>query len=321
MRSLRAIVLVGTALTLVLIIAPTASASIEVGDECAGNEASGAFTLVPETHASGGALPLAAPSSGVVTAWKVNSTHSSPVSESMGDFRPLEVGKFQLIGESNEETVNPGTNVFPARIPVQAGDRLGLLPVGEESPLFCLTSDSGDRTWSLPGSVGLGAPHLFAAGVEVRVPLVSVIEPDRDGDGYGDETQDKCPQSAAYQGECPRVVLDLFPIVGKQLVTLLVTSNLPTSVSVSEAARRLGVPIRAGIYPHRYAAEKSVVPGEITRFKFHFYKQLRSQLKSLSPRQSMTLRFLVSAPNLVGSRTTETVRLKVRGQAKSPHKR
>jgi hypothetical protein len=30
-----------------------------------------------------------------------------------------------------------------------------------------------------------------------------VIEPDADGDHFGDETQDKCPSNPAAQGTCP----------------------------------------------------------------------------------------------------------------------
>ena len=35
---------------------------------------------------------------------------------------------------------------------------------------------------------------------------MATVEDDRDGDGYGDETQDKCPTNPALQTECPPVV-------------------------------------------------------------------------------------------------------------------
>jgi hypothetical protein len=312
------------ALTLAAVAAPAASASIEVGDECAANEASGTFTEVPESRASNGRLPLTAPTSGVVTAWKVNSALSEPVTEWMAAFRSTgQEGTFQVIGQSDEETANQGLNVYPARIPVQAGDRFGLVGVGNESPLFCLTGNNEDHTWSLPYSVGPGSTHVFAAGVQVRVPLVAVIEPDRDGDGYGDETQDKCPQSAAYQGECPRVSLGIFPILGKDSVTLLVTSNLATGVRVSQVTKgrslRGGIRVGAGRYPT--PVTMPAAPGTITRFRFHFYKPMREKLKALSPHKSVLLKFTVSAPNLVGSPTSETVLVKVHGQKKPPGKR
>ena len=69
MRSLRAVALVGTVLAIALIGAPAASAAIEVGDDCVGNAAGGPYSAGPGgACSSGGPLPLAAPTGGVVTA-------------------------------------------------------------------------------------------------------------------------------------------------------------------------------------------------------------------------------------------------------------
>jgi len=329
MRSLRAVALVGMVLALVLVTAPGASAATEVGDECAGNSASGTYTLVPEAHASGGALPLAAPSSGVVTTWKVNSAYPTPILEAMGVFRPIDAGKFELVGESDEATVNPGTNVFATRLSVQAGDRLGLLPVEEESPLYCATSDSGDHTWSRPGSIGIGAPHVFSAGVDVRVPLISTIEPDRDGDGYGDETQDKCPQSAVYQGPCPTISLDSFPIVLKRSVLLLVSAGESSEVQVfgqvgwrprhkggalASKTPKPGGTVNKGVIVGLSGGTTLVKPGETTPFNVKLPKSVLRHLSQIPPKQVVKGTITARTTDLAGRTVDHTITIRLHGR-------
>lgn len=330
MRSLRAVALVGTILTLALGAVPAASASTEVGDECTGNESSGTFTLVPEAHASGGALPLAAPGDGVVTAWKVNSAYPNPVPEAMGAFRPLETGKFQLVGEGTEETVNPGANTFSTRVPIHAGDRLGLLPIGTESPLYCLTNDNGDHTWSLPGSVGMSAPHVFAAGVKVRVPLVSVIEPDRDGDGYGDETQDGCPQSAAFHGSCPTISLDTFPVVLKRSILVLVGASETSSVQVfgqvgwkprhkggalaTKTPDKPGDHISTGVIVGLSGGTTLVKSGEVTPYNVKLPKSVIRHLSDISPKQVVKGTITARTTDLAGRVTEHTITIRLHGR-------
>ena len=329
MRSLRAIALVGAVLAIALIGASSASAATEVGDECAGDTAGEPFTLVPESHVPSGPLPLAVPSGGVVTAWKVNSTYPSPVPEVMAAFRPVDTGKFQVTGESVEESVDPGLNVFPARIPVQQGDRIGLVPVGDESPLYCATTESGDHTWSLRGSVGVGSTHQFAAGVFVRVPLVSVIEPDRDGDGYGDETQDGCPQSAAYHGPCPTITLDAFPIVLKRSVLILVSASEASSVQVfgqvGWKARHKGGALASktpnpgshksvGVIVGLSGGSETVQPGEIASFNVKLPKSVKRQLAQTPRGKSLKGTITAQTTDLAGRLAEHTITIRLPGQ-------
>lgn len=331
MRSLRAVALVGTVLALALVAVPGASASIEVGDECAGDTAGEPFTLVPESHVPSGPLLLAAPSGGVVTAWKVRSDYPDPVPEAMAAFRPVDTGKFQVVGESAEESAGPGLNVFHTRIPVQAGDRLGLVPVGDESPLYCATAETGDHTWSLRGSVGLGGTHQFAAGVFVRVPLVSVIEPDRDGDGYGDETQDGCPQSAAYQGSCPTISLDAFPIVLKRSVLVLVSASSESSVEVFGQVglrrRHKGGALASktrkpdtkspGVIVGISGGDQTVKPGEVARFNVQLPKSVKRQLNQTPPSVSLKGTITARTTDLAGRVTDRTIAIRLHGRART----
>jgi len=330
MRSLRAVALVGTVSALVLFGAPGASAAIEVGDECVGNVASEPFTLVPESHIPSGPLPLAAPSSGVVTTWKVKSEYPDPVPEAMGAFRPVGTGKFQLVGESNEESAAIGTSDFTTRIPVQAGDRLGLVPAGAESPLICETTETADHTWSFRGAVGPGSTHQFAAGVFVRVPLVAVIEPDKDGDGYGDETQDKCPQSAAYQGSCPTITLDSFPIVLKRSILVLVAASESSDVQVfgqvgwrprhkggalaSKTGHKPGDHVSTGVTVGLSGGTTLVKPGETTPFNVKLPKSVLRHLSHISPKQVVKGTITARTADLAGRTVDQTITIRLHGR-------
>jgi hypothetical protein len=329
MRSLRAVALIGAVLATALIGAPAATAASEVGDECVGNLAEGPFTLVPEAHASGGALPLSVPTGGVVTAWKVNSGLTATVPEFMAAFRPTgKAGTFEVVGESNQEDVKQGLNVFPTRIPVQAGDRFGPVPVGDESPVFCSTGNSGDAAWSFPGSVGVGSIHTYAAGVKTRVPLIAVIEPDRDGDGYGDETQDGCPQSAAYQGPCPTITLDAFPIVLKRSVLVLVGASEASWVhvfgQVGWRPRHKGGALVSKTKPADHISKGVIVglsggttlakPGEVTPFNVKLPKSVVRHLSHMPPKQVVKGTITAQTTDLAGRVTEHTITIRLHGR-------
>jgi hypothetical protein len=95
-------------------------------------------------------------------------------------------------------------NTWPLRIPVPAETRLGLFMPASNVACNIPGSLPGD-TWSvssgkdpLASTVTLGAPTG-----PFRLNLSAVWEPDVDGDGYGDVSQDLCPQKASLQTACP----------------------------------------------------------------------------------------------------------------------
>lgn len=334
MGSLRAVALVGTLLAIALVAAPSASAATEVGDECAGNAASGPFTLVPEARSSEGPLPLSVPADGVVTAWKVKSALPASVPEVMAAFRPTgDAGTFQVVGESDEESVKPGANVFSTRIPVRVGDRFGPVAVGEESALRCATGNTADHTWSFNGAVGVGSTHLFHAGVNERVPLVSVIEPDRDGDGYGDESQDGCPQSAAYHGPCPAIALDTFPVVLKRSILVLVGASETSSVQVfgqvgwkprlkggalaTKTPDKPGDHIATGVIVGLSGGTALVKSGEVTPYNVKLPKSVIRHLGDISPKQVVKGTITARTTDLAGRVTDHTITIRLHGQGRA----
>lgn len=330
MRSLRGACVLGVLLAVALMAAPAASAAIEVGDQCTANVAEGPYSMVAEDTATAGPLPLATPVSGVVTSWKVNSAFPETVPERLAVFRPTgSAGSFQVVGESNEGSVGTGTNVFPTRIPVQAGDRMGLVAVTIDSPAYCLTGNSDDHAWFFNGSVGTGSPHLFAAGTEVRVPVVAVIEPDKDSDGYGDETQDGCPQSAAYQGLCPTIALDAFPIVLKRSVLVLVSASETTQVQVfgqvswkprhkggalASKTRKPGDHKSTGVTVGLLGDTQIVKPGEVARFNVRLPKTVKRQLHQVPPGKSLKGTITARTVDLAGRVTDRVINISLKGQ-------
>lgn len=321
-----------------------AAAATEVGDGCAGDTASGPFSLVPEQRASGGTLPLTAPRGGVVTGWKIDSAHAGPVVERLAVFRPTgKAGSFQVVAESDPLTVKDGFNLFPARVPVQAGDRFGLVGDSAESPLFCATENPDDRTWSYPGAVESGATPQFAAGAFVRVPLIGVVEPDADGDGYGDESQDGCPASGAFTGACPELVtLRVKPKVRRRSILLRVRPSAAASVEVygqvgwNFKPKPKGERSKHGHrHSRRFAAKqgtrrliigldgptKQVTPGEVTRFTVKLPKPVLLRLSRLTRRDSIRAKLTLRATNAIGAWRNTRLRVKLRGWQKPGHGR
>ena len=196
-----------SAVTLAALLAPAAaSAATEVGNECGAEHLTGGFVEVPESLAAGaGTLPLTVPGDGVLTSWKIKSLSASPAPVRIGVFRAGgSAGKFQLVDASGEETAGFGPNTFKIRIPVKAGDRFGSIPAGGgTSPVSPATPTITPGPTTARSSSA--ATYQFAAGAQARVPIVGVVEPDVDGDGFGDETQDGCPRSKSTIDPCPLV--------------------------------------------------------------------------------------------------------------------
>lgn len=322
-----------TAVVGLTLAVPGASAAVEIGDECSGTEAEGPYSLIPEARGSGGSLPLAASAGGVVTGWKVNSSSSESVIERMAVFRPTGPSTFQTIDVSAEETVRQGANAFSTRIPIQAGDRVGLVAVTIDSPLFCsATGNSDDKAWAFVGSVGAGSTHTFMTGIEIRVPLVAVIEPDKDGDGYGDETQDGCPQSAAFHTPCPTISLEAFPLALKRSVLLLVSASQESSVQVfgqvswgvkrtggasSSKTRKPGNGESGGMIVGLSGGTKALKPGEIARFNVKLPKSVKRHLAGLPTNKSVKGTITARTTDLTGRVVDRTVRITLKGRKRS----
>jgi Ca2+-binding RTX toxin-like protein len=149
---------------------------------------------------TGPAGTVAAPSSGVIVTWRVKSA-------SGGAFRlrvlRAEPGPaYSALTSSADETLAPGINVFAARLPAQAGDRIGI--DGADMPAaFGGAGTTAIIGYDPPGDTFAdGETHAVGATGSADLLLNVDIEPDADGDGYGDESQDACPHDSERQTAC-----------------------------------------------------------------------------------------------------------------------
>jgi hypothetical protein len=291
-----------------LLATPNAFAATEFGDGCAatGSAASESITIF-QLSRPGNPLPSAAPSSGVITQLKVNSAYPVPVQQDLKVIR-TEGTAARIVG-SEAKTVLPGANSFPTRIPVQAGDLLGLYGKEGEGALFCEGNPKDVLLGAFGGDVPTGSSAPYITLVEpVSVPLVGVIEPDVDGDGYGDETQDGCPQSAAVHTPCPVVKLSLSKLVKKGSVKVLVSADGPAPVTVTGTVKVDGKKLRLK------GGKKNLKAAKITAFTLSFPAELKAALKGLPASRALTLKIVASAKNAAGKASVKKLTARLKGQ-------
>jgi hypothetical protein len=147
---------------------------------------------------------------GVITSWQTQ-TLGNPGTIKLKVFRPTGIpGQYLTVGEEGPHNVAANTSpTFSSgvRIPVQAGDLLGMLGVGLNCSSEYMSTKLGYKLQAFPEGVD-PAPGSVASiesnGTGSAIEIAAKVEPDVDGDGYGDETQDACPADAsAHTLPCP----------------------------------------------------------------------------------------------------------------------
>jgi hypothetical protein len=164
----------------------------------------------------------AAPFDGVVVRWRVLTRNTSDYGIRV--VGPTTGSSFKVLGSSATEHVafapSPtigGITTFQTRLPIPAGGYVGLATASMSQP---------ESVFPSPGSTlaklhdGLDGTIYNESGAISTQELAydADIEPDADHDGYGDITQDSCPNAAtAHDGQCP--VVDVFPLPATPRIT------------------------------------------------------------------------------------------------------
>jgi hypothetical protein len=207
------LVAVGGSLAVLVATAPGANAAVTVGSTlanapngsvCSGAVLPGSCTasiagLVAGDAAAGGAK---VPTAGVIVSWQIKSLGASAFSANLRVIR-ANAG----VGRSAAASMPaaPGTYKFPTRLPVLAGDQIGVdLPSTLNGVGVAHTGTAGDLLdeWQPAlAEASATAPNSNDAN-SVELLLNAEVEADADGDGFGDETQDLCPSNAATQLAC-----------------------------------------------------------------------------------------------------------------------
>jgi Ca2+-binding RTX toxin-like protein len=137
---------------------------------------------------------------GVITSWTAQTTSGS-LQEKLRVFNVLSVTSAIPAGESTVQTVTNVPATFPTRIPVKGGEWLGFASSGEADGCVYETTDAGFDQMGLAhgGSGTVGKPEAASLLDNRRLNVSAVLEPDANGDGFGDESQTapKCGGQAA----------------------------------------------------------------------------------------------------------------------------
>jgi hypothetical protein len=287
-------------------VAAGASAATEVGSNCVAEEITmSPFIMVGEMDAGG--LPVSVPAAGIATSWtgRVAAFGAEPTIEYMKVLRPGGPGEFRVIGESESTLVGPGQGPFRTRIPVQAGDRIGIY--GTAGVFYCLTGNPADAIFSLNRNLAVGSTAIFAANAPgIQAAVSATVEPDADNDGFGDETQDLCPQSPAWHEiPCPPLNLSFFSLAAKSAVFVYVSAGVPAQITVSAQVSK-----KLKLKPLQHLAN----PGQISKYKLPLTRALKRKLASTPRSKSLGLKITAAGVNAAGIAKSETRTLRIKGR-------
>jgi hypothetical protein len=149
-----------------LLAAPAAFAgSSEAGWGCTATGSEPGATLLATPEEGFGYQPLVKESPGVIVGWTVRvETRLGQFAQQLGVFRPAGNGEYTKVAESAIETFGESAELvqYPARIPVEQGDVIGLY--GPEETLYCL----GGPSARFGGPVAVGETKAFTRTVTGR---------------------------------------------------------------------------------------------------------------------------------------------------------
>ncbi len=299
-----------------------ASASTRFGNDCLANASEPAYTMLQLGRASGAALPLTAPSDGVISEWGVGIDPSFVV-----EAEPLRLlvfrasgnpNEFQSVGESANQAVGQGGFRAGTRISVEAGDRLGLFgPTGQGTPA-CDTGAPADQLGILAGDTALGSVHAFYAVPGFQLAATATLEPDADGDGYGDETQDGCPKSASHHIGCPTIRFEVSEYWARRrsIVVRVITDSaarIRLKGRVAWAAGHDRAPRRrVVVLPER---GKDASPGRVLAFRVRLPAPVLQRLRRLPPRRALRAKLVLATTDLADRVVDERLTVRLKGRA------
>ncbi|HET6938518.1 MAG TPA: hypothetical protein VFI19_07935 [Nocardioides sp.] len=187
------------------VTAPKAGTSTTIGQVATNLTTTSCAPLAGVQQAVAGP-PAYTTAAGVVTRFSYNANAVAGTVRALF-WRPSTTpGNWTLVAKSPLMAVTPSTlNNFAVRVPVPAGVVMGIQ-----------TTVSGMNC----GGPGLSAADVVAystafnpdtstemtptgSSASIRWNISAVVESDADGDGFGDVTQDACPESSTTQAACP----------------------------------------------------------------------------------------------------------------------
>lgn len=291
MTSRLAIVLITVLCVCAAFGAASAVAATEFGRQCDPDQGSASSGMAIQLSRVTPPAALKTTTAGVVTSWKVQSApFLEPrimvlkVIRQVGD-------EYEVIAESESGSVEEKPHQFQTRIPVPAGVSFG---VTSTKSFPACDASTGDTVGFFAGAGSVGSKAKpFETRTELLLSLGVVVEPDADGDGFGDETQDQCPQSATTQGACPppppppgggvssaTVKLKGKPKLEGNVVAVKLTTSVATKLTATGSIRgkRAAAPVT-----------KTVKPGETGRLYLALKKSVKQRLANLPRKRKLRM--------------------------------
>ena len=155
-------------------------------------------------YSEAGAPSYTTPFAGVITSYSVRASGAGLVR--LVVFGPSATAGHRTVvamSAQNAVAANTSVNTFKTRVPVAAGLSIGLN--NSAGSMICwgagVAGDQVSRANVDPAASADFPGGNFESGK--RVNISAVLEPDVDGDQYGDISQDLCPQSKLAQTACP----------------------------------------------------------------------------------------------------------------------
>lgn len=301
----RLLLVTSCCLALLTVPAGVAQGAVDIGSTCQAN-IDGAGPVVSRGHV--------APARGVVTAWGINIDPTwGPSSATLQYLLILNSGGpnlWNIVAVSKLAYVT-GSISNPTRLPIAAGQTIGAY--GRETSFSCSTPSTGlDFEY---GGIPFG--NVVTPGKAFKTQTTggqtaaiwARIEPDADGDGYGDETQDLCPAMARYfQIACPLPTVKPHVRLYRTRAVLSFNLNVDTRVQVKGSVK---LPSHGRtVKVRRYGA---FAQGSKRHLSLRFPKRLTRALASLGSARSLTLKLTVvgTARHQV---STERLKIKLTGR-------
>jgi len=267
-----------------------------------------------------GGSPLPVPADGVVTGWRVaGGSAQGRLEQRLQVFRRVDgpVSSFLAVGESSAELAPDGPrHYFKTRIPVESGDLLALR--GTVKTFVCGKA-TGVTSGLHEGPTPIGSSYAFKAEEGLGVPLDAIVEPDEDGDGYGDRTQDRCNRMPTTQDGCPVINLRIGDAaVRERSILFRVTVDTKTKVrAIGQVAMPFKPPerdIEGILLVTLVSGVKYVSPGRATRLAMQLPKPLLRRLSSLVPTKSLKAEISVSALSAAGREVERNLTVLLQGR-------
>jgi hypothetical protein len=300
-----------------LAVAAPAPAAVTLGDISGGGNQSCSVANSPNLNTS---APYVVPSAGVITSWSNKARSGSGQQLRFKVYRGNPAPPtFLTVGESPLTDIVASTeNTFNVRIPVAAGDFIGLT-TGPNSATaapdcFFQTGNAGDTYFERGQESPLGSSAMFNAVPGNRVNVAARLEPDRDCDGLGDESQDTSVQTCAggaKDSTKPRLRKTKARASARRTsVSVTITPNEACTLRAGATVALGKVAAKSSI--RLASVKKAAKAGKATKLTLKVRRKDRARLRRALRRSSRKAKLTVSATDAAGntSRTSSSVKLK-----------